>query len=114
VKIPNAEHAFIDTAKLSDYCLNPEHPRGQHKARVFAAALGLTLSDVNYLEAALRKAALTDAAEHDLKDKYGQRYRLDFVLEGHSEQSALVRSAWIIRTGEDFPRLVTSYVLEEA
>lgn len=26
--------------KLTGYCLNPEHPRGKHKARVFASALG--------------------------------------------------------------------------
>ncbi len=42
IKLPNAANAYVDLAKLHDYCLNPEHPRGQHKARVFAQALGLT------------------------------------------------------------------------
>jgi hypothetical protein len=56
VKIPNAEQAYIDDSKLRDYSLNPEHPRGRHKARVFAAALGLTQSDVDLLRAALLRA----------------------------------------------------------
>jgi len=35
----------VETRKLRDYCLSPEHPRGRHKARVFASALGLTVDD---------------------------------------------------------------------
>jgi hypothetical protein len=113
MKIPNANHAYIDIAKLRDYSLNPEHLRGQHKARMFAAVLGLTVEDTDYLRDALLAAALSDTAETDLLDKHGQRYHIDFILEGRSGERALVRSAWIIRAGEDFPRLVTTYVIEE-
>ena len=38
MKMPGSEAAIVDLAKLTGYCLNPEHPRGKHKARVFAAA----------------------------------------------------------------------------
>jgi hypothetical protein len=31
--IPHAENATVDIRKLRDYCLNPEHPEGTHKAR---------------------------------------------------------------------------------
>ncbi len=41
IKLPNPEEAIIDSQKLSGYCLNPDHPDGQHKARVFQAVLGL-------------------------------------------------------------------------
>lgn len=40
MKLPNAENAVIDIAKLRDYSLNPNHPEGKHKARVFQAKLG--------------------------------------------------------------------------
>lgn len=40
----------------------------------------------------------------------GQRYVLDFELAGPNG-SAIIRSAWIIRTGENVPRLVTCYIL---
>lgn len=35
MKLPNHSEAVIDLAKLRDYVLNPEHPRGKHKARIF-------------------------------------------------------------------------------
>jgi hypothetical protein len=41
MKLPNAEKAFIDNKKLLDYCLNPLHEEGKHKARVFQSALGI-------------------------------------------------------------------------
>ena len=34
MKPPNGERAIVDIAKLTDYCLNPEHARGKHKARI--------------------------------------------------------------------------------
>jgi uncharacterized protein DUF6883 len=42
MKLPGSENAVADIAKLRDYCLNPSHPRGRHKARNFAALAGLT------------------------------------------------------------------------
>jgi hypothetical protein len=33
---PDFFNASIDLRKLSDYCLNPLHPIGKHKARVFS------------------------------------------------------------------------------
>lgn len=36
MKLPNADRAVVGLAKLRDYCLSPTHPRGRHKARVFA------------------------------------------------------------------------------
>jgi hypothetical protein len=44
-KLPNPDDAVVDIRKLRDYCLNPAHPRGRNKARVFASVLGLTASD---------------------------------------------------------------------
>ena len=44
-------------AKLRSYCLNPRHPRGRHKARVFASALGITRENAGLLRQALLEAA---------------------------------------------------------
>ena len=44
------------------------------------------------------------------KDRYGQRFVLDFEIEG-PKGNAVVRSLWLVRTGEDFPRLLTCFVL---
>ena len=43
-------------------------------------------------------------------DEHGQRYTVDFDLEA-GPRNARIRSCWIVRTGEDFARLTTCYVL---
>lgn len=110
MKLPNADNAFVDTAKLRDYCLSEDHLRGRHKAKVFAAALGLTAEHVDDLQAALMQAARTEDAVATNHDEYGQRFALDFTMKGPAGE-APVRSSWIVRTGEDFPRLTSCYVL---
>lgn len=110
VRIPNADQAIVDVEKLRDYCLNPSHPRGRHKARVFAAALGLTSDDAEILRTALLQTVLISEAIEAERDAYGQRYVIDFVMQGPQGQS-MVRSAWIIRPGESNPRLVSCYVV---
>ena len=59
MKLPNVEHAFVDIAKLRDHSLDPVHPEGKHKARVFASALGLTRNDAEWLRKQLLAAAYT-------------------------------------------------------
>ena len=109
MKIPNAERAIVDIEKLRDYCLNPEHPRGRHKARVFVATLGLTTQNAGELRDALLAAVQSEDAVLTDRDAYGQRYVLDFTMRGPTEQ-VVIRSSWIIRRNEDFPRLTSCYV----
>jgi len=54
MNLPYANHAIIDIVKIKDYCLNPEHPRGKHKARVFKDSLGLTLENTESLIAKIK------------------------------------------------------------
>jgi hypothetical protein len=110
MKLPNADRAEVDLRKLSDYCLSPVHPVGKHKAAVFRAALGLTAAEAPALREWLLQAALEGQAEFERGDEFGDRYRLDFEVTTPSGR-AMVRSAWVVRSGEDFPRLTTCFVL---
>ena len=110
MKLPNAERAVVDIDKLRNYCLNPEHRRGCHKARVFAAALGMSLDNAEDLRDALLAAARENEAALAERDEYGARYVVDFLLRGPLGQ-ATVRSSWIIRRGEDSPRLTSCYAV---
>lgn len=110
MKIPHAEHTVIEMQKLVDYCLDPHHPRGKHKARVFLSSCGLTAKLADELRAALLHAAQSLDAELGEQDDYGQRYVIDLEVVGPAG-SAQVRSVWIVRKGEDFPRFVSCYVL---
>lgn len=110
MQLPNAEQAVADIRKLRDYCLNLASPRGRTKARVFESVLGLTRTDAQELRQQLLRAAAEQECELGEEDEFGQRYTLDFVMETKAGK-AWVRSGWIVRTDEDFPRLTTCYVL---
>jgi hypothetical protein len=72
VKLRNPGRAVVEIEKLRDYCLNPAHPRGRHKARIFALRLGLTSSDAETLRQALIHAAAGSEAIATFEDEYGQ------------------------------------------
>ena len=110
MKLPGAERAFVDERKLVHYCLNPAHPRGRNKARVFLSALGFTESSVPIVRAALLEAVLARDAVSGEIDEHGRRFTVDLPIIAPSGD-AMVRSIWIIRTGEDFPRLVSCYIV---
>ena len=108
MRIPNAEHAMVDIRKLRDYCLNPQHPEGKHKARLFVAALGMTDIDAESLRDALLQAVKSHDAALGRRDAYGQRYLIDFEFDWRGRR-AILRSGWIIEHGSDTPRLTTCY-----
>ncbi|MBZ4193521.1 MAG: hypothetical protein LAE24_04350 [Candidatus Contendobacter sp.] len=108
MRIPHAEQATVDIRKLRGYCMNPLHPEGKHKARLFAAALGMTDADTEPLRDALLQAVKFHDATLGRCDAYGQRYQIDFPFDWRGRQTIL-RSGWIIEYGSDIPRLTTCY-----
>jgi hypothetical protein len=87
---PGGDAAIVDLEKLTGYCLNTDHPRGKHKARVFAT-LGFTGENAHELRAALLKAAATVDARPSASDRFGDRYVIEFEIRG-SRGSGIVRS----------------------
>ncbi len=108
--LPNANSAVVDLAKLRNYCLDPHHPRGRHKARVFREVLGLTIDDAEWLQLKLLEGIQNHFAEKQETDDFGSRWRVDLALR-RQEKSVMVRTAWIVKTGEEFARLITCWVL---
>lgn len=108
--VPKAENAVIDIRKLRDYCLNPEHDEGKHKARLFSSILGMTADNAEDLRQILLEVVKTQEAQLGRRDEFGQRYTVDFTLEWQ-DRSATVRSSWIIEHDSDIPRLTTCYPL---
>jgi len=74
MKLQGTERAVVDSQKLREYCLSPAHPRGRHKARVFASALRITQSDVEFLRMQLLEAALQSDVKQAVRE-----HRPDFV-----------------------------------
>src|SRR5438309_9650562 len=95
--------------KLFGYCLNESHYRGKHKAAVFKEALEITEIYADHLkELILEQLPVTEAIERD-RDEFGIRYSVDMLIRNF-ENEAVVRTNWIIRSSENFPRLTTCFV----
>lgn len=110
MRLPNGDRADLGT-KLEDYVLNSRHREGRHKARVFEAVLGITLANADVLRSAVLSAAEdSDEAEFLGSNGHGEIYILRFPLKAQ-EGSATVLTAWIVRDGEDFPGLITCYIV---
>jgi hypothetical protein len=109
-RLPQSDKVVLDIRKLEDYCLSPSHPRGRHKARVFRDALDLQRSDAAWLQEALLEAARSSEASQVAADTWGTHWRLDATIRRQGK-SAVVRTIWIVRTGESVPRFVTCWVL---
>lgn len=110
MRIPNANDAIVDIDKLTGYCLNSHHSRGKHKARVFESACGITAVNAEILRLQLLDAVVERDARELPISAHGKRYMVEFTLQGPAG-AADVRSAWIIRDGEEIPRFVSAYVI---
>ena len=73
VKLPNGDRAVVDIRKIRDYSLNPDHPGGGHKARVFRAVLGLGRENATTVAATLLELAATSDVVAGSIDSWGAR-----------------------------------------
>jgi len=107
MKLPNGDRAIVDIQKLSDYCLNPHHPRGsQQSSRVC----------IRWIEGRRRGGTQGGVAwgrrqrRSSSTNTYGKRYTVDFELLRQGK-TVRIRSTWIVLTGQELPRLTSCYVL---
>lgn len=78
---------------------------------MFESVLGVSLANKDVLGEAIRRAAATsDDAELRGDNGHGLAYSLRFPMRT-AKGSATIMTAWIVRRGEDFPRLTTCYIL---
>lgn len=109
MRLPNCHKAVVEIEKLRDYSLNPNHPVGKHKARVFRATLGISRRDADWLRERALEIALRDDATPGAASVFGDKYVIDSVLE-FKGMSAMVRFSWIVEFGTEFPRLTSCYI----
>lgn len=97
--------------KLTTYCLNFEHKEGKNKARLFKTKLGIVLENQYLLVAALMAIAIHNELDDQTTSEYGNKYVIDFNLTTEAGTSK-IRSCWIVRFGETYPRLTTVYPID--
>jgi hypothetical protein len=69
-----------------------------------------TLHPAARLRDDLLEAARTEEAFQVMPDAWGTHWRLDATI-ARQGKSAVVKTIWIVRTGESAPRFVTCWVL---
>lgn len=108
MRIPGAEQVFVEKAKVADYLLSREHPVGRFKA-VFFWALGYSRESWQQLQRDLERICRSENATLGELTEFGQKYEIRASLVGPSGREGQVVTVWIVRRGEDFPRLVTAH-----
>lgn len=109
--LPDAKRAVIARDKLYDYVLNPDHPGGMRKARVFSSALGIDREDWEYLQDQIAtRIPSAEISEVRVRAGFGTQYGVPILIEGLSGETHEIITAWIVDREGDPPRLITAYV----
>lgn len=112
MKLPNAENALVEDAKLLGYLLNHDHPHGTHKAR-YLGRFGFSSDNLDAARSALLKHGRSYDIARVVQTGYGPRYAVEGVLETPDQRNPYVRTVWQMDNGEVAPRLITAYPLDE-
>lgn len=92
--LPRPQEAVISAAKLRDYALNSDHPKGRAKARVFASVLGITEDSWELLRDELLRALPEGRIYEIMPGPHATTYRIRLVTEGLDDGAAPVVTAW--------------------
>jgi hypothetical protein len=108
-RLLNAEKAVIDPRKLTEYALNPAHPFGGNKAKVFESALGFNETNAESLLKQIQEGVANQSPVAGLVDKYGSRFTVDIPVTG-PKGNGVVRTGWIFKGESEVPELTTLFV----
>ena len=111
MRLPNANKAVIERAKIADYLLNPAHRYGASKARFFTA-FGFRIEKWERLAEALREHGCRHEVARVRETGFGSRYVVEGELNTLTGRRPQVRTVWQLDAGAVAPRLITAYPLE--
>jgi hypothetical protein len=98
MKLPHASEAIVPEAKITGYLLSATHPEGRHKAAFFRQ-FGFRVEEWWLFAEALRTQAIEYDVANTRDSPFGTRYTVEGVLETPQSRRPLVRSVWVVETG---------------
>ena len=104
MKLPDAEHAVVEHAKVERYLLSTTHAHGRHKQRVFASA-GYTIGSLT--DALLVLARLSDNVKEE-PSPFGRKFVVSGIIPARTGTVAIT-TVWMLREGKPPPYFVTAY-----
>ncbi len=106
MRLPNAENAIIEVAKLRDYLLDIDHIDGGPKANLLLS-MGFQRGQWQELEDAIRATHVLCEVVEEVETDYGMRYDVVAAITGPTGRAIEFRTIWQIDVGTDRPRLIT-------
>jgi hypothetical protein len=111
MKLPNAELAVVEEAKIVEYLLNSMHPWGASKARFFSR-FGFRADAWQVMAVALREHGQQNDVVKVRDTGFGPRYEVEGELNAPDGRRPRIRSVWQVDVGNLAPRLITAYPSE--
>jgi uncharacterized protein DUF6883 len=108
-RLPRAREAIIPPEKLAGYALDPMHPRGRLKARVFSAAPAIEQDDWRYLLEQLLECVLAAPVTGTRITPFGALDEVVVLVDGLNGATMPVATIGIVE-GDLPPRLVSTWV----
>lgn len=106
--MPNRVRAWIQPAKLTDYLLSATHAVGKSKAQFFRAH-GYETATPDILERDLLDVAKNGELIDSSSSPFGHKYVVEGSIVTPRGARVIMRTVWIIESGDERPRFVTAY-----
>lgn len=107
MRLPNAEQAVVEHAKIADYLLNEQHEDGRSKAQFFIS-FGFRPESPELLIAALHDLVQQCDVSSLRPSLHGTKYIVIGKLRTPDGREPVVKTVWMIDHGNDVPRLITA------
>ena len=111
VRLPNADLALVEQAKIVNYLLNPGHRYGASKARFFGQ-FGFRAEAWEELALALREHGRQNEVSSVKETGFGPRYEVEGELTAPDGRRPRVCTVWQLDEGQTGPRLITAFPSE--
>ena len=90
---------------MEEYCLNPFHPDGKHKAKVFEKALGITQENSVELKELILRSSESGEVIKKQENNFGKIYRVEGI-----NQKEILCTLWIVHKGDNTPYLTSCFI----
>ncbi len=104
------ERSDIPRSKTAGYALNPDHPKGRHKAEAFRSALGFTKDDAPEVERQIYEWMGRNDPKPNGSNEYGDLFKTDMEMTGRNGKTARVIVSWIVYKGDVKYHLTSLYI----
>ncbi len=108
MRLPNAEKAHVEPAKITRYLLSLNSESGWSKAKFFME-FGFNQEEWRRLEQAFLVHGNSHEVVRVIETQHGTKFTVDGALQTPDGRNPRVRTVWMIYHGADEPWLITAH-----